>query len=145
MKKVIIFLVIVLIIVATVAYMYLNYKATYNEAQVKNAQYESYDGKELYGTDLATLINKAVDDNAKNKIDKNDKGLYVDNGKDSIRIDIKFTDDNSVHSMEEIYNSGTDTFMQYYNQIRFKCMKIEHHTKTGRVSYMYFEQIPSQN
>lgn len=143
MKKIIIFLVIVLIIVATVSYMYLNYKATYNEAQVKNAQYESYNGKEIFGTDLATLINKAVDDNTKNNIQKEDSGLYTDNGTDSIRIDILFTDDNEVHSMEEIYNSGTDTFMQYYNQIRFKCTKIDHHSKTGRVSYMYFEQVAS--
>ena len=141
MKKLIIFLVIVLIIVATVGYVYLNYKATYNEAQVKNAQYESYDGKEIFGTDLATLINKAVDDNTKNKIEKEDTGLYADNGTDSIRIDVLFTDDNKIHSMEEIYNSGTDTFMQYYNQIRFKCTKIEYHQKTGRVSYLYFEQI----
>ena len=143
MKKIIIFLVIVLIIVATVGYVYLNYKATYNEAQVKNAQYESYDGKEIFGTDLATLINKAVDDNTKNKIEKEDTGLYADNGTDSIRIDVLFTDDNKVHSMEEIYNSGTDTFMQYYNQIRFKCTKIDYHSKTGRVRYMYFEQIAS--
>ena len=143
MKKIIIFLVIVLIIVATVGYMYLNYKATYNEAQVKNAQYESYNGKEIFGTDLATLINKAVDDNTKNNIQKEDSGLYIDNGTDSIRIDILFTDDNELHSMEEIYNSGTSTFMQYYNQIRFKCTKIDHHSKTGRVSYMYFEQVAS--
>ena len=143
MKKLIIFLVIVLIIVATVAYMYLNYKATYNEAQVKNVQYESYNGKEIFGTDLATLINKAVDGNTKNNIQKEDSGLYTDNGTDSIRIDILFTDDNEVHSMEEIYNSGTDTFMQYYNQIRFKCTKVDHHSKTGRVSYMYFEQVAS--
>ena len=143
MKKIIIFLVIVLIIVATVAYMDLNYKATYNEAQVKNVQYESYNGKEIFGTDLATLINKAVDDNTKNNIQKEDSGLYTDNGTDSIRIDILFTDDNEVHSMEEIYNSGTDTFMQYYNQIRFKCTKVDHHSKTGRVSYMYFEQVAS--
>jgi len=143
MKKIVIFLVIVLIIVATIAYMYFNYQATYNEAQVKNAQYESYDGEEIFGTDLATLINKAVDDNTKSKIEKEDTGLYTDNGTDSIRIDILFTDDNKVHSMEEIYNSGTSTFMQYYNQIRFKCTKIDHHSKTGRVSYMYFEQVAS--
>lgn len=141
MKKIIIFFVIILIIVAIVAYAYINYQISYKEAQLKNTQYESYNGEELYGTDLATLINKAVDDNTKNKIEKSEDGLYVDNGTDSIRIDILFTDDNKIHSMEEIYNSGTSTFMQYYNQIKFKCTKIEHHSKTGRVSYMYFEQI----
>lgn len=143
MKKLIIFLVIVLIIVASVGYIYLNYKATYYEAQKINSQYEGYKDKEIFGTDLATLINKAVDDNIRNDIEKEDTGLYKNNGQDSIRIDILFTDDNEVHSMEEIYNTGTDTFMQYYNQIRFECTKIDHHSKTGRVSYMYFEQIAS--
>ena len=141
MKKIIIFLGIVLIIVASVGYMYLNYQATYREAQKINAQYEWYKDKEILGTDLATLINRAVDDNTKNDIKKENTGLYEDNGKDSVRIDILFTDDNEVHSMEEIYNSGTDTFMQYYNQIKFKCTKMEYHQNNGRVSYLYFEQI----
>ena len=141
MKKIIIFLVIVLIIVAVIAYMYLNYRFMTNEALRENRQYEAYDGEELYGTDLATLINKAVDDNTKNKVEKADTGLYIDNGENSIRIDIKFVDDDTVHSMEEIYNGGTQVFVQYYNQIKFKCMKIEHHSKTNKVSYLYFEQM----
>ena len=141
MKKIIIFFVIILIIVAGVSYMYLNYKVTVNQTKFANVDYEAYKDKEIFGTDLATLINKTVDDNTKNEIEKDDKGLYVDNEKDSIRIDIKFTDDDTIHTMEEIYNSGTATFMQYYNQIRFKCSNIEYHEKTGRVRYMYFEQI----
>ena len=141
MKKIIIFFVIILIIVATISYIYLNYRAITNESKVRNVQYESYEGKEIYGTDLATLINKATDENIRNEVQKDDKGLYMDNGANSIRIEILFTDDDMIHTMEEIYNSGTDTFMQYYNQIRFKCTKIEYHQKTGRVSYLYFEQI----
>ena len=143
MKKIIIFFIIVLIIVASITYMYLNYQATYKQAQIQNEQYVSFEGKELLGTDLATLINKATDDNIKNNVQKDSNGLYVDNKKDSIRIDVLFTDDEKVHSMEEIYNSGTNTFMIYYNQIRFKCTNIEYHSKTGRVSYLYFEQIAS--
>ena len=141
MKKIIIFFVIILIIVAGVSYMYLNYKVTVNQTKSANVDFVAYKDKEIFGTDLATLINKTVDDNTKNEIEKDDKGLYVDNEKDSIRIDIKFTDDDTIHTMEEIYNSGTATFMQYYNQIRFKCSNIEYHEKTGRVRYMYFEQI----
>lgn len=141
MKKIIIFLIIILAIVATVSYAYLNYKAMYNEAKIRNAQYESYNGQEVYGTDLATLINKAVNDNTKNEIQKDNQGLYIDNGENSTRIDIKFTDDDSIHTMEEIYNSGTDSFMRYYNQIKFKCTTIKYHEKTNMVSYLFFEQI----
>ena len=31
--------------------------------------------------------------------------------------------------------------MQLYNQIKFKCTKLEYHEKTQLVSYMYFEEV----
>lgn len=141
MKKIIIFLVIILIIVATVSYVYFNYKANYNEARKQNYQFESYYNQEIFGSDLATLINKAVDNNVKNEVKKNAQGGFIENDKNSIKIDIKFIDDDKIHEMEEIFNSGTSTFIQYYNQIKFKCTKIEYHQKTNLVSYMLFEQI----
>lgn len=141
MKKIIIFLVGIGIIVAIMSYVYFNYRIMKNEAKRENMQYENYYQKEIYGTDLVTLMNKVVDENTKNEIEKDDAGLYKDNGKNSIRIDIKFTDDDRIHTLEEIYNSGTEVFVQYYNQIKFKCTKIEYHQQTGKVCYLYFEQI----
>ena len=141
MKKIIIFLIGIGIIVAIVSYMYVNYRIMSNQVKQANAQYESMYEKEIYGTDLATLINKVVDDNTKNKVEKDDTGLYKDNGKNSIRVDTHFLDDDSVHTLQEIYASKTSTFVQYYNQVKFKCTKIEYHEQTGRVRYLYFEQI----
>ena len=141
MKKIIIFLVGIGIIVAIVSYVYFNYRIMTNEAKRENMQYENLYEREIYGTELATLINKVVDDNIKNEVEKEDNGLYKDNGKNSIRVDIQFTDDDRIHTLEEIYNGGTEVFVQYYNQIKFKCTKIEYHEQTGRVRYLYFEQI----
>lgn len=141
MKKFIIFLLIVLIIVATVSYVYFNYKLNYNETKRQNYQFESYYNQEIFGSDLATAINKATDSNKKNDVQKNSKGGFIENDTNSIKIDIKFLDDNQIHQMEEISNSGISTFIQYYNQIKFKCTKIEYHQKTNLVSYMLFEQI----
>ncbi len=141
MKKIIIFLVGIGIIVAIMSYVYFNYRIMENEAKRENMQYENYYQKEIYGTDLVTLMNKVVDENTRNEVEKNDTGLYKDNGKNSIRIDIKFTDDDRIHTLEEIYNGGTEVFVQYYNQIKFKCTKIEYHEQTGKVRYLYFEQI----
>ena len=141
MKKVIIFLVGIGIIVAIVSYVYFNYRIMTNEAKRENMQYENLYEKEIYGTELATLINKVVDDNIKNEVEKEDNGLYKDNGKDSIHVDIYFTDDDTIHTLEEIYNSGISAFVQYYNQVKFKCTKIEYHEQTRRVRYLYFEQI----
>lgn len=141
MKKIIIFLIIILLIITGISYMYLNYKATTNDSKIKNIQYAGYLNKEIYGTDLATVINKAVNDNIKNEVQKNSNGLYEDNQKNSIKIDIKFKEDDKIHNMEEVYNTGVDKFMQLYNQIKFKCTKLEYHEKTQLVSYMYFEEV----
>ena len=141
MKKIIIFLVGIGIIVAIVSYVYFNYRIIEKETKRENMQYENYYQKEIYGTDLVTLMNKVVDENTKNEVEKDDTGLYKDNGKNSIRIDIKFTDDDRIHTLEEIYNGGTEVFVQYYNQIKFKCTKIEYHEQTRKVRYLYFEQI----
>ena len=124
MKKVILLILAILaIIIATISYLYMTNKANYEMAQKQNVQYESYYQQEIYGPDLATLINKAVDDNNKNDVEKTKKGKYIENTTNSINIDIKFTDDNTIHAMEEIYNGGISTFIQYYNQIKFKCTR----------------------
>lgn len=141
MKKFIIFLVVILIIVATISYVYLNSKANYKIAQQDNYQFESYYEQDIFGPDLATVINKAVDRNSNNNILKNNKGEFIENYSNSIKIDIKFMDDDKIHSMEEIFNKGIGTFMQYYSQIKFKCTKIDYHQSTKKVKYMLFEQI----
>lgn len=141
MKKFMIFLIGIGIIVMIITGVYLKCRMLINETKRENSQYEQYYQKEIYGTDLATLMNKVVDSNINNEVEKDENGVYIDNGKNSIRIDIQFTDDDSIHTLEEIYNSDTGVFVQYYNQIKFKCTKIEYHEQTGKVSYLYFEQI----
>lgn len=141
MKKFIIFLVIILIIIATISYVYLNYKTNYNIAKKENFQFESYYNQEIFGPDVATVINKAIDKNSTHNIKKDNRGNYIENTTDSIKIDIKFIDDDKIHVMEEIANKGISTFMQYYSQIKFKCTQIDYHKSTKKVKYMLFEQI----
>lgn len=141
MKKIAIFFLIIIIIVVGISYMYLNYKANYNETKLKNVEFESYYNQEIYGGDLTTIINKAVDNNISNGVEKNNKGKYLDNQKNSINIDIKMLDNDKVYNMETLYGGGMNNFLQYYNQIKFKCTKIEYHKSTNRIKYMLFEQI----
>lgn len=141
MKKFIIFLVVILIIIATISYVYLNYKANYNIAQKENYQFQSYYNQEIFGPDVATVINKAIDRNSSNNIQKDNKGNFIENDINSIKIDIKFIDDDKIHTMEEIFNSGIGTFMQYYSQIKFKCTRIDYHKSSNKIKYMLFEQM----
>ncbi len=141
MKKLAVFFLIVVMVIVGISYMYLNYKANYYEAQRENKQFESYDGQEIYGAELTTIINKALDNNQNNDVLKDDKGKYINNDNNSIQIEIKMLDNEKTYAMETLYNGGMDKFVKFYNEIKFKCIKIEHHTVTNKVKYMLFEQI----
>ena len=142
MKKIIIcILSIFLIIICIVVYGV--YQKNENTAQigVDNKTYESYENKEVLGTDIISIINKATDSNKKNDIKIGEDGNYIDNGKNSIRIEIKFLELDKVITMERINNVGIEKFWSNYGALSFKCTKIEYHEKTHRVKYMYFEEI----
>lgn len=141
MKKLALFFLIVIIIITGISYMYLNYKANYNEAQRQNKQFESYLGQEIYGSELTTMINKAVDNNENNEVEKDNKGNYIDNNNNSILIDINIIDNETLYKMETLYQGGMDKFVRYYSEIKFKCTKLEYHNQTNKVKFMLFEQI----
>ena len=64
MKKTI--CVILLIFLAIVICIYMNYKQmimTQNEAKKFNKEYEFYNKEAILGTDITTIINKAMDNN----------------------------------------------------------------------------------
>ena len=141
MKKTILFFAMIIIIVSGISYIFMNYKANYNVSKKENIEFENYLNKEIYGTDLLTVINKAIDSNEKNEVEKNSKGTYQDNEKNSINIEIKISDNNTIYQMEKIYKGGTGNFLNYYGNIKFKCIDIKYHKSTKKVKYMLFEQI----
>ena len=141
MKKIAIFLLIIIAIVSTIAYIYLNNISNYRNAQKENLKFEMYIDKEITGMEITTLANKVVDYNEQNKIEKDNKGKYVDNGVNSINIDIKFIDNDVTYNIEKLYDSGINKFLAYYSDITFKCSEIQYHSKTNKIKYMMFEQI----
>lgn len=142
MKKIIICILSIFLIVICIV-VYGVYQKNENTAQigVDNKTYESYENKEVLGTDIISIINKATDSNEKNDIKIGEDGNYIDNGKNSIRIEIKFKDLDKVITMERINNVGIEKFWSNYGALSFKCTKIEYHEKTHRVKYMYFEEV----
>lgn len=141
MKKIAIFFFIIIVIIVGISYIYLNYKANYYEAKKENNQFESYYNQEFYGADVVSIINKAIDNNLTNKVEKDNKGKFIDNNINSIKIDIKMLDNDKIYDMETLYAGGMDKFIQYYNEIKFKCTKIEYHKANNKVKYIFIEQI----
>lgn len=141
MRKFVVFFILIIIIVFFVAFMYFNYKTGKEKIDEKNSEFETYLGKEIYGADVATIINKASYKNRKNNVEQDKNGKYLDNGKDSINIDIKMLDDDKTYNMEKFYKTGTMQFVEYYKNIKFKMMNIEYHKETGLIKYIFIEQI----
>ena len=140
MKKLAIIFLIGVILIVGISYMYLNYKANYNEARKTNYQFESYYEKEFYGADVVTLINKAYDNNLTSGVERDKNGIFIENDTNSIKIDVKIIDNDTLYNMETLYIGGMDKFVQNYNGIKFKCTKIEYHP-SKKVKYMLIEQI----
>lgn len=141
MKKIIYFLIFVFIIVIVMTSIYINYKVTLKKIKEDNLQFEYYNQKEITGTDIATLINKAVDSNIKFNVGKDSKGKYIENNENSINIEIYIADNNKTYNMEILYNGGIDKFVKNYGNIKFKCTQIDYHEITKRVKKVYFRQI----
>ena len=140
MKKLAIIFLIGVILIVGISYMYLNYKASYNEARKTNYQFESYYEKEFYGADVVTLINKAYDNNLTSGVEMDKNGIFIENDTNSIKIDVKIIDNDTLYNMETLYIGGMDKFVENYNGIKFKCTKIEYHPNR-KIKYMLIEQI----
>ena len=142
-KNIFIIITIVLIIVAIIGYKFYNYKQEIMRAEQNNKTYNSFYEQPVLGTDLATLINKAIDNNEKNAVEKDEKGIYLNNEENSINIEVKFLELDKVIPMESINKQDVVQFVENFGTMTFKCTKIEYHEKTKNVKYMYFEQILS--
>lgn len=139
-KTIIIFVVLLMIIFSTIGFL-TNIQSQKKQIQKENIEYEYYLNKEIYGVDVATIINKAIESNKKNKVETDANNYYIDNKENSIKIELKMITIEKTYQMEEIANNDITNFVKYFNIIKFKCSKIEYHSKTGRVSKITFEQI----
>lgn len=144
MKKILICLIIVLVAITIVVSMWISGNNT-KLAKIKenNQKYEIYLDKEVFGTDVTTVINKAIDDNEKRQISKDEKGFYIENDTDSIKVELVMLngDKKETYQMETLNKVGLNGFIKNFNLINFKCSKIEYHDKTKLISKIIFEQI----
>lgn len=112
-----------------------------------NNEFEYYINKELYGTDVITLINKAINNNEKNNIPKDENQNYISNEENSINIDlIMITNEEmektKTYKMEKINRVGISEFIKNFNTAKFKITQTQYHRKTGKIKYI---QISQQN
>lgn len=142
MKRTIILIAIpIIVILCSVCGLLITKNTTIKNIKVANSEYEYYLDKTIYGTELATLINKAVNENEQKKIEKDENKNYIENNTNSLEIEIKMLITGKTYKMEAIYNNDITKFVENFSLIKFKCTSIEYHKNTGRVKKLIFEEI----
>lgn len=140
-RKLLVILGIFIIILLFIVYLLYNYRNDIIQMQSFNKQYEVYYEKTILGTDLATVLNKAMDYNKKSDIEKDSKDRYYLETDKSLFIEIKFSEKDETVRMEDILSKEVETFISFYGAASFKCTKIEYHESNKQVKSLYFEQV----
>ena len=141
MKKILIFLIFVVVILSILLINYNSYALQKSKISAENEEFEVYLNKDIFGIDIASVINKAIDKNTKNGIKKDENNLFIQNNENSIEIEVYLTEGEQIYKMEQIYKQGTEQFVQFFIDAKFKTSKVEYHEKTGLIKYILFEQI----
>ena len=143
MKKTVMYIISIIVIICAIllAKFYTN-KDYFAEIKKYNAKYEKYINYEIIGTEVASVINQAVDDNEYERIKKDENGRYIQNNINSINIEVKITEFNEeqIYAMETLYDGGMSNFVKYYGQIKFKCSKVEYNDNK-KIKYIMLEQV----
>lgn len=136
MKKIFlcfIMLIIVIIIILAVKISDNNMKA--NTVKTYNQIFEEYKNKTLYGADVTTIINKAIDNNNESNIQKGDDGYYINDSENSLQVDLillNLDKEGNVYEqtfkMEDLQKVGLDGFISSFSIVPFECTSIEYHS-----------------
>ena len=146
MKKNIIIIALILLVVIIICIVGINVNSKTNIViKQENKQYEDYLNNEMYGTDVVTLINKAINNNESNNVTKDEKGYYINNSQNSIQIDLVMItneekQETTTYKMEAISKVGITEFIKNFNTAKFKCTKKEYHTATSKIAYIEISQ-----
>lgn len=122
-------------------YAYRNYQKNTKELQEYNSKFEQFNNKEIGVTEITTILNKAVDINEKNKLQKDENKQYIENQENSIKIDIYIKDNDTTYTMENIYDFGLEKFINSFSLAKFKIEQITYHEKTKKIKYIKIIEI----
>ena len=100
---------------------------------LKNEQAEyNYLEKTITGSELATLMNKAINKNYKNGVEQGEEK--------AIEIEIKFLDSDKIFKMEALNKAGLQKFVELYSTQNFKCTSQKADNK-GIINSLFFEEL----
>lgn len=148
MKKNILYILLILLIIIIIVLINVsNNRIKKNAVSNFNMEFEKYKGKTLYGADVLSIINKAIDNNTQNEIKRDEKGKYIEDDSNSIKVDLILLsqdDEGNIrelkYPMETLEKAGLDMFIASFSITEFNLENIEYNS-IGRVSRILVKQL----
>lgn len=142
MKKPLIVLITIFIVVVIIVTVIINTKQdSIKSIKQFNDSFEQYIGKQIYGTEVTTVISKAIKNNENYNIQKDENGFYINDNQYCIKVELNMITVEKTYQMEQLYKAGLTEFVKNFNIINFECTNIEYHNQTGRISKIVFTQL----
>ena len=70
---------------------------------------------------------------------KDEKGLYISDDNNSIKIYVHMLINETTYPMEKLNETGLEEFTRYFGEVQFKCTDVKYHKTTGKIAEMTFE------
>ena len=148
MKKNILYILLILLIIIIVVVINIsNNRIKQNTVSNFNTEFEKYKDKTLYGADILSIINKAIDNNKQHEIKKDEKGNYIEDEEFSIKVDLILLskdDEGNIkevkYPMETLEKAGLEEFIKSFSITEFNLENIEYNSN-GRISKILVKQL----
>lgn len=138
---------IILIVFILFSFFLVNYiknKTNREKIILENNKYIEENGKTVQINSVVTVMNRAIESNIQNDISKDEKGLFIENDTNSIKVYLEIESRDAIIPMEDLLLSekgGANKVLKVFPDLFFEYKNIEYHKKTGRIKKIVFKAI----
>ncbi len=135
-----------LVIISCVFAKYVEYSRKQNEIQKINKEFLLYQNSDIKINTIVSIMNKAIQLNKTNKIQQDNKKIFIENETNSLKIylETKSSEDENVKiPMEELIlneKAGIEKVEYAFSDLTFTITNIQYHKKSGQVKSITFTQ-----
>ena len=128
-----------LVIISCVFAKYVEYSRKQNEIQKINKEFLLYQNSDIKINTIVSIMNKAIQLNKTNKIQQDNKKIFIENETNSLKIylETKSSEDENVKiPMEELIlneKAGIEKVEYAFSDLTFTITNIQYHKKSGQV------------
>ena len=131
MKRAVIIVSVVIVAISVFAFYKIQADQKMQDLKKEQSEYNYLD-KTITGSELATLMNKALNKNYKNGVEQGEEK--------AVEIEVKFLDSDKIFKMEALNKAGLQKFVELYSTQSFKCTS-QKADNQGIINSLFFEEL----